>query len=99
MKLIPRAAIALPVLLVPLAGCGEKRIVAGDLEAKLRSSLDSSAGVGVKSVSCPDDVEVRTGARFACTAVRPNGKRVVVRVTLTNDKGGLTYMVRGRSGG
>jgi Domain of unknown function (DUF4333) len=97
-KLQPRALIALPALLLPLAGCGEKRIVAGDLEAKLRSSLDSSPGVGVKSVSCPDDVEVKAGTRFDCTAVRPNGKRVVIHVTLTNDKGGLSYAVR-RPGG
>jgi hypothetical protein len=86
-------------LLVPLAGCGEKRIVAGDLEAKLRTSLADRSGVSVKSVSCPDDVDVEKGARFDCTAVRPDGKRVVVGVTLTNDKGGLTYVVRGRGGG
>ena len=95
-KLTSCAALA---LLVPLAGCGEDRIVAGDLEAKLRTSLADSSGVSVKSVSCPDDVEVKKGTRFDCEAVRPNGRRVVIRVTLTNDKGGLTYVVERRGGG
>jgi hypothetical protein len=86
-------------LLASLTGCGEKRIVAGDLEAKLRSSLADRSGVSVKSVSCPDDVDVKKGTHFDCTAVRPDGKRVTVRVTLTDDKGGLSYVVRGGAGG
>ena len=91
---------SLLALLVPsLAGCGEKRIVAGDLEAKLRTELGHSAGVDVKSVACPDDVKVEHGTRFDCSALRPNGKRVVIRVTLTNDEGGLTYSVERPTGG
>ena len=87
------------LLLLPLAACGEKRIVAGDLEAKLRTALADSSGVTVKEVSCPDDVKAEKGTRFDCTAVRPDGRRVSVSVTLTNDKGGFTYVVRRRAGG
>jgi hypothetical protein len=97
--MVKTTSCAVLALLVPLAACGEKRIVAGDLEAKLRSSLADRSGGSVKEVSCPDDVEVKKGAHFDCTAVRPDGGRVTVRVTLTNDKGDLTYSVRRRAGG
>jgi hypothetical protein len=90
---------ALLVLLVPLAACGERRIVAGDLEAKLRTSLAHRSGMRVRSVACPDDVKVSEGTRFDCTGVRPDGRRAVVEVRLTNDEGGLSYVVRGRGGG
>lgn len=86
------------VLALVVAGCGEKRIVAGDLEAKLRSELRESAGVTAKSVDCPDDVKVEKGRKFDCTMVAPDGSRRTVHVTLTNDEGGLSFVPPSGSG-
>jgi hypothetical protein len=87
------------VLVLVVAGCGEKRIVASDLEAKLRTQLRESAGVAAKSVDCPDDVKVEKGRRFDCTMVAPDGSRRTVHVTLTNDEGGLSFIPPSPPGG
>ena len=81
------------LLLVPLAGCGEKKINSKDLEAKLKSQLGKDAGVQPKSVSCPDDIKVEKGKKFDCTLTAPNGDQVKVNVTLTNDDGGFSAVV------
>jgi hypothetical protein len=92
------AAAALLVL-VPLAGCGERKINSGDLEAKLKTELGKDAGVQPKSVTCPDDIKVEKGRKFNCTLVAPNGDEVTVNVTLTDDKGGFSAVVPPQQGG
>ena len=93
------AAGAALLLLVPLAGCGEKKIKSSDLEAKLKTQLGKDAGVEPKSVSCPDDITVKKGKKFDCTLIAPNGDEVRVEVTLTNDKGGFSAVVPPQQGG
>jgi hypothetical protein len=83
----------LALLAIGVAGCGEKRIDGGDLEAKLRTELTRGAGaVQAKSVDCPEDVKVEKGREFDCTLVAPDGERSTIHVTLTNDEGGLTFV-------
>ena len=80
------------VLLVPLAGCG-KTLDSADLEKELKTQLGKDAGAAPKSVSCPDNIEVKKGKKFDCTLIAPNGDKVTVNVTLTNDNGGFTATV------
>jgi len=80
-------------LALVLAGCGEKKLNTGDVEAKLKTELGKSAGVQPKAIECPDDIKVEKGRKFNCTLIAPNGDRVTVNVTLTDDKGGLSAVV------
>jgi hypothetical protein len=89
---------AMLFLLVPLAGCGEKKINSEDLEQKLKTELGKDAGVEPKSVSCPDDIKAEKGKKFNCTLVAPNGDELIVNVTLTNDKGGFQATVPPQQG-
>ena len=91
--------LAAAAALALLAGCGEKRINSGDLEAKLRTQLGKSGEVDAKSADCPDEVKVEKGTKFDCTVVTPDGDRVTVKVMLTDDKGGLVATVPPRRGG
>ena len=86
-------AVGAALLLLPLAGCGEKKIKSSDLEAKLKTQLGKDLGVEAKSVSCPDDITVKKGKKFNCTMIGPSGDKIPVVVTLTNDKGGFTAQV------
>ena len=76
-----------------LAGCGEKTIETGELEAELKSQLGADAGVEPRSVECPDDIKAEKGKKFDCTLTAPNGEEVRVEVTLTNDEGGFEAVV------
>jgi len=91
-----RCALALPVLL--LMGCAEK-IDTADLESKLEEQLPRSTGLDVRSVDCPDDIEIEKGKKFECTAEAPNGSEVRVQVTLTNEEGGFEARIVGPIGG
>jgi hypothetical protein len=86
------------LLLIPLAGCA-KTLDSGDLEKELKTQLGKDAGATPKSVSCPDNIEVKKGKKFDCTLIAPNGDKVTVNVTLTNDNGGFTATVPPGQGG
>src|SRR4051812_8359107 len=78
-RLFSAAALLLAIVLV---GC-TKTLNSGDLENELKTQLGKNAGVTPKSVTCPDNIEVKKGKKFDCTLVAPNGDKVTVNVTLT----------------
>jgi hypothetical protein len=71
-------------------GCGSS-IDAADLEGELQSQLSADAGVDPANVSvdCPDDQAAEKGNEFDCELTAPNGDKVTVNVTITNDDGGF----------
>jgi hypothetical protein len=66
-----------------------------ELERQLVRQLSANAGVDPAKVKvdCPSGVQARKGRTFDCTLTAPNGDKVRVVVTLTNDKGGYTATV------
>jgi hypothetical protein len=92
---MPRMFRRAPAALLPLlllTGCAQ-RIDSSDLESKLKDQLSQSAGAEAKSVDCPDDIEIEKGKKFDCTLTAPNGDKVRVEVTLTNEDGGFRALV------
>ena len=92
-------AAVVPLLALGTAGCsfsiGGDTIDSGDLESELADQLAPQAGVdpGDVSVSCPDGQEAKEGSKFSCELTAPNGDKVRVDVTLTDDKGGFEAVV------
>jgi hypothetical protein len=91
-----RILLALPVAAlaaVALTGCTEKKIDTSKAERSIKAGIENRAGrdVGIASVSCPDDVEVKKGERFDCTIKGTNGKTAKVTVVQRDDKGNVTY--------
>ncbi|MBX5440416.1 MAG: DUF4333 domain-containing protein [Solirubrobacteraceae bacterium] len=78
-----------------MAACGGKTIDHEDLQNQLATELSSQAGVDADqvSVSCPDGQKVEKGASFDRELTAPNGDKVRVVVTLTDDEGGYTATV------
>ena len=99
-KKILAVVVAVPALAIATAGCsvsigGGDTIDSADLEKELADQLAPQAGVDPAdvSVSCPDDQEAEKGAKFQCELTAPNGDKVQVDVTLTNDEGGFDAVV------
>jgi hypothetical protein len=83
------------VTALALTACGTKTLDDKDLEGKLQTELSKQAGVDPANVkvACPGDQEVKKGHKFDCTLTAPNGDKVKVNVTLTNDDGEFTATV------
>ncbi len=71
-------------------GCGST-IDNADLEGKLKDQLSADAGVDPANVSveCPEDEAAEKGNEFDCELTAPNGDKVTVNVSITNDDGGF----------
>lgn len=89
--LLPAAA----ALTLVAAGCGTKTVDTNDLEQQLVDQLAPQAGVNKDqiSVDCPSDQKAEKGRSFDCTLTAPDGSKVKVVVTLTNDSGHYTATV------
>jgi Domain of unknown function (DUF4333) len=85
---------AVAALALTAAGCGDT-VDAADLEGQLADQLAPQAGVDPADVSvdCPDDQEAKEGSKFACELTAPNGDKVQVDVTLTDDEGSFDAVV------
>lgn len=91
---MPRLASAAVVLLAAaLAACGEATIDAGKTEEAIRRDLAAKTGLEIASVSCPEDVKVKRGDSFRCTATAGGGDRAAVLVTQRDDDGTVTWRV------
>jgi hypothetical protein len=78
-----------------LGACGDKKLDTGKLEGRIKDGIEKQAGVKVKSVDCPDDVKIKKGDTFTCTATTTSGQKARVRVTQQDDEGNVRYQVGG----
>jgi hypothetical protein len=93
MRLRPLALLLPLPALVALGGCsgsvsvGGKTLKTNEAEASIKSLVTSKVGARVKSVSCPEDIDVKTGATFTCTVVGTDGSKGAITAKQTDDKG------------
>jgi hypothetical protein len=86
------AAVAVAVLALALAACGETVIDATKTEDSIKAELERSAGLDVTSVDCPSDVEVKAGATFECTLTGKGGDEQPVKLEIVNDDADLKLL-------
>ncbi len=76
------------------SGCGSPAVLDGPRsEERIAERLAEAYEVEVRSVTCPDDVEVEEGATFPCTA-RIGDERVEVDVRQSDGEGTLEVASR-----
>jgi hypothetical protein len=96
----PRPTLALLLILSVAAGsCASRTLNADQLERRLGRQLTDRLGVASIVAECPDDVEVRRGGTFECTARAPgetDGLRI--DVTQLDDDGNVTWKIAGAAG-
>ena len=93
-----RHRLFLPVLAAAgfaAAGCGDKKLDTGKLEGKIQDGIQQQAGVKIRNVDCPDDVNVKKGDTFNCKATTRSGQTANVKVTQQDDEGNVNYQVGG----
>ena len=73
-----------------LSGCTEM-IDADKGEEEISKAVRVQAGVPVKEVSCPEDVEVKKGGTFTCTVTAKDGTKGDVRVVQSDDEGNVKF--------
>lgn len=79
------------VVAVAVVGCSKApdRLEARVAEQRIKTAIATSSGIDVSSVGCPNDVDIKPGATFRCTAL-VDGKVLGVRAVQRNAKGDLS---------
>jgi hypothetical protein len=93
---MPRKALTLALAgasIFSLAACGQKVLDPSSAEKLISGEVEKQVGATPKSVSCPDDMEAKKGATYDCTLTAPNGDKVGVKLTMTNDEGRFRFEV------
>ena len=81
--------VGVALLMTAVTGCRQPdQLDMGRAERRIATSLNQAYGLPVAQVRCPDEVDVRSGATFACT-VRISNRPLTVRVTQRNGDGDL----------
>jgi hypothetical protein len=66
------------------AACSDGPDVRAAIKSQIRDTVSERTRTGAQSVTCPEDVELKTGTRFSCAAVLPGGATIPIRVEMTN---------------
>ena len=88
-----RVAVPLGTLAIAAVACGEATLDAASAEAQIIAQLREAEGPAISSVECPEGIEVRAQATFACTATEPSGTTWTIEVTQLDEAGTLDYRV------
>jgi hypothetical protein len=78
-----------------IGGCGG--LDSDKAEKNIKNGIEAQ-GRPVKSVSCPSDIKKKEGETFQCTAVTGDGQQVAVKVTETDNDGGIAWQTSGATG-
>jgi hypothetical protein len=93
----PHPTLAFLALVSVVAGsCAAQFLNAEQLERRLGRQLSDRLGVPGIVATCPDDIEVRSGATFTCTAQAP-GEAVGLRIEVAqlDEDGNVTWEIAG----
>jgi hypothetical protein len=86
------AALPLCAATALLTGCGDTLIDSAKAEDTTEASLEKTLHEKIKSVDCPSDVEVATGATFTCDVVFSDGSREVATLKIRNEDADLSLV-------
>jgi hypothetical protein len=78
------------VATVALTGCAET-LDPGDIESDIEGEY-SNRGFSVESVSCPDDIEAKSGETGECS-LTANGVTVPVEIDVSSDDGAYNFEI------
>ena len=81
-----RIGLGMVVAGLVLAGCGSNTTIS---KSKAESFVRGQLQPAPSSVSCPDEVEAKSGSTFECQVNYADGDRGHVTVHMTDDKGGV----------
>ncbi len=84
--------VALAVVAVAIAGCGETVIDSAKTQEAIKANLEKSLHNKVSSVSCPSEQKVEPGATFTCAISFSNGKRATATLKIINKEADVSLI-------
>lgn len=79
--------------------CAPRTLNTDQVEERLGRQLSDRLGVSHIVAECPQDVEVRRGGRFTCTAhAQGEAEGLRIDVTQLDDDGNVTWEIAGTAG-
>ena len=90
---------ALGLSLTALAACSTKNVLnTDDVQKAISDGLTQQLG-GTYTVSCPSEIEAKTGATFTCDVTDPStGETATITGTQTDDQGHFDWKVNASGG-
>jgi uncharacterized protein DUF4333 len=87
------------ILSVAAGSCAPRTLNTHQLEERLGRQLSDRLGVSSIVAECPEDVEVRRGGTFTCTAhARGEAEGLRIDVTQIDEEGNVTWEIAGTAG-
>jgi hypothetical protein len=87
-----RTLVAVCCVAAVAGGC-TKTLDSSGVESQVKAAIEEKLGQNGMTVDCPDDIEVKTGATFTCTATDPSGTTSTIELTQTDDQGHLSWKI------
>jgi hypothetical protein len=88
---VRRRLVALPICCLALSACGSDTLNTDKGERLIRAEIEKVTGVHGVTITCPDDVEAKTGGEFTCQARAADGTREPVAVRQKDEKGNVHF--------
>ncbi len=92
MRTLAVSVVALAIFPLAFLGCGETVVDNAKTADTIKSTLEKSEGLKIKSVDCPSDVEVKAGATFTCTVVEKGGQSQIATLKIRNSDADLSLV-------
>ena len=95
-RLVRKPGLLLAVAATPLlvAACSTTLILDdARLEEVISTQFEQQTGVGLTSISCPDDTPIAQGNTFQCTATAADGQALTIQVTQADNAGNVDWEV------
>jgi hypothetical protein len=84
--------LALSACAVPLSACGGNTVSKGEIAKQVRSGFAKAGFTApVKSVTCPKDLDAKTGKSERCTLTYQSGHAVEVTATIKSVSSGTAH--------
>lgn len=92
MRMKSAGVVVAGLLMLALAACGPGKLDMAKVQSSIQSGAQSQLGLNVQTVTCPTEVEAKTGGNFTC-AVKSSDltEDLTIEVTQKDDKGNVEW--------
>lgn len=92
MRLKSAGVVLAGIVMLALAACGPAKLDMEKVKSSIQSGVSSQMGLKVDSVTCPTEVEAKSGSNFSCTVKTSDlTEDLPVEVTQNDDKGNVQW--------
>lgn len=87
----PLGAVCVVLAAVALSGCADLVVDQDKAQDTIEADILAKSEIPVRSVSCPENVEVIPGDRFSCLVSASGGQRYRARLLILDDEADVEF--------